>query len=107
MPLLSTRIFPNFESAMLTVAVPPAAGAAVAGVGADAVTGLVVADAAVVDVGAFVAGLAVLELLEHAANAIAASAAAATNRRLEERIDEPLSIGFPSDYGARGPSVHR
>jgi sugar (pentulose or hexulose) kinase len=101
MPLLSTRIFPNFESAIETVD----------GVGADAVTGLVVGGAAAtVVVGASVAdvaGLAVLALLEHAASAIAARAATATNRSLDEGIEGPLSIGFPSHYGPDRRSVHR
>jgi hypothetical protein len=73
MPLLSTRIFPYFELATATVvaAVVPPPPAAVVPVGA-----VVVAAAVPGEVDGVVV-LAGLELLEHAASAMAATAATA------------------------------
>src|ERR1700722_12007491 len=99
MPALFTRTLPIFVVATPTVTLAAGAAAVVA----VAAAGVVVAAA-----GGVVVAL-VLELLEHAASAIAASAATAKKRILDRRIDRYLfrCLGSPHQYGRSVPPVHR
>ena len=98
MPLPSTRIWPSDVLASETVFGPEGAAVVV-------VAPAVVVVAAVVVCVVF--GLAPLELLEHAASVSAASAAAATNRIVDLRIETSLEMDSPHDYGRVVPTVHR
>jgi hypothetical protein len=101
MPLLSTRIFPYFESTSATVvfAALPLVPERVVGVGAAVVVGATVVSGDVSEL--------VLELLEHAASARVASAVTAKSLILDFGIENLSESYSPIEYERRVPRVHR
>jgi len=95
MPLLSTRMSPSLVLASETVALLGAGGGLVDAVVVVVVDGLVL-----------VLELAGLLLLEHAANANAATAASATNRIPDVRMRTSSGLDSSHVYGRRVRVVH-